>query len=48
VPVVVSVPLLLAPAESLIRTRKSIFEWLGGFVLGASVLAAELFVYLHP
>jgi hypothetical protein len=48
VPLVVGIPLLLAPAEERVRTRKRIFEWFGGSVLTAGVLAAELFVYLHP
>jgi succinoglycan biosynthesis transport protein ExoP len=48
VPLVVGLPLLLAPAEARLRRWTRLFEWLGGSALTVGVLAAEYFVYLHP
>ncbi len=47
-PLVVGLPLLLAPSEARLRKWKRIFEWFGGSVLTVAVIAAEFFVYLHP
>jgi protein tyrosine kinase modulator len=47
-PLVVGLPLLLAPAETRLRTWKRLFEWLCVSVLTVAVLAADYFVYLHP
>ena len=47
-PLVVGLPLLLAPSQVRRRKWKRFFEWFGGSVLTVAVLAGEFFVYLHP
>jgi uncharacterized protein involved in exopolysaccharide biosynthesis len=47
-PLVVGLPMLLAPAEVRLRRWKRSFEWFGGSALALGVLAAEYFVYIHP
>jgi uncharacterized protein involved in exopolysaccharide biosynthesis len=47
-PLVVGLPLLLAPSEARLRKWKRLFEWFGGSVLTVAVIAVEFFVYLHP
>ena len=47
-PLVVGLPLLLAPGEARLRRWKTLFEWFGGSALIVAVLGVEYFVYLHP
>jgi polysaccharide biosynthesis transport protein len=46
-PIIVSVPLVFTAQESRVQTWRNAFEWFGGLLVGVSISAAGLFMYLH-
>jgi hypothetical protein len=47
-PLVLALPLLFTSAERRRRNWRIAFEWLGGTIVGAAVIIAELYVFRHP